>query len=167
MELLIGCGHDRRKLIRLPNQGDSWHSLVTLDHNPDVSPMVVADLEKIDLPFPDSTFDEIHAYQVLEHTGKQGDAAFFFRQFDEFARILKVGGMFFAACPSYKSQWAWGDPSHTRVLTAGTISFLDRERYNEGSSRTDFRHLFISNWEIVAVEEGDENLIFVLKLRSK
>lgn len=89
-ELLIGCGSDLRKKLTADGTKE-WTCLVTLDycerHNPDV----VWDLNNIPLPFDDNTFDEIHAYEVLEHTGTQGDYKFFFKQFEEFWRLLKPG----------------------------------------------------------------------------
>ena len=77
-ELLLGAGHDRQKRIWL--QDDSkFKNLVTLDINPDAKPSVIFDLELITLPFKSDLFDEIHAYEVLEHVGRQGDWRFFLR----------------------------------------------------------------------------------------
>ena len=76
-ELLIGAGHSREKRIWL-KEYSQFQNLVTLDINPDCKPSVVADLNCwTDLPFKADTFDEIHAYEVLEHVGKQGDWRFF------------------------------------------------------------------------------------------
>src|SRR5215831_67169 len=87
MELLIGCGKNHTKKLTRPGH-EEWRELVTLDINPDHKPNVLHDLENLPLPFADDHFDEIHAYEVLEHVGKQGDYRFFFRQFEDFWRIL-------------------------------------------------------------------------------
>ena len=71
-ELLIGCGSEHSK--RLTIDGSTiFDNPTTLDINPDHNPDLVFDLMQITLPFEDNTFDEIHAYEVLEHTGAQGD----------------------------------------------------------------------------------------------
>jgi len=75
-ELLIGAGHDRTKRVWLQD-ADKFRNLVTLDINPDAKPSVIFDLELITLPFKANLFDEIHAYEVLEHVGRQGDLRFF------------------------------------------------------------------------------------------
>jgi hypothetical protein len=67
MELLIGCGNSRN------NQVGEWTELVTIDHDPNCGADVVHDLEQYPWPFDDDTFDETHAYCVLEHLGRQGD----------------------------------------------------------------------------------------------
>jgi hypothetical protein len=77
MELLIGAGHDRGKRVWLQDASE-FTNLITLDINPDVKPSVVFDLEVTNLPFKANLFSEIHAYEVLEHVGKQGDWRFFF-----------------------------------------------------------------------------------------
>ena len=105
-ELLIGCGSNIDKRLALENHF-GWGNLVTLDINPDHNPDVVWDLEKLPLPFEDNEFDEIHAYEVLEHTGSQGDYKFFFAQFHEFWRILKKDGVLFVTCPLWNGKWAW------------------------------------------------------------
>ena len=108
-ELLIGCGSTRRKNY-FPSGDPNWHDLTTLDINPDHKPDIVWDLNKIPLPFDDNVFDEIHAYEVLEHTGRQGDHKFFFAQFTDFWRILKSNGYLIASVPFWASPWAWADP---------------------------------------------------------
>jgi predicted SAM-dependent methyltransferase len=128
-QLLIGCGskHDKR----LTSDGTTdWGELITLDYNSDHAPDVVWDLMSLPLPFEDNTFDEIHAYEVLEHTGSQGDYKFFFAQFSEFWRILKNNGKLLVTCPSRHSEWALGDPSHTRILQKEQLVFLDQEQYH-------------------------------------
>ena len=79
-ELLIGCGSSHRKNLTFDGTYE-WSNLTTLDYNSDHNPDIVHDLCKFPLPFEDNVFDEIHAYEVLEHTGQQGDYKFFFEQF--------------------------------------------------------------------------------------
>lgn len=139
---------------------------MTLDHNADHQPDVVHDLEQLPYPFEDETFDEVHAYEVLEHLGRQGDWRTFFAQFAELYRILKPGGFLAATCPSYRSMWAWGDPSHTRVITSGTLAFLDQDEYARQVGRTpmsDFRFIWKGDLETLWVEEDHEALRFVLQ----
>lgn len=115
---------------------------------------------------PDHLFDEIHAYEVLEHIGMQGDYKTFFAQFTELYRILKPGGLLYATCPSWCSPWAWGDPSHTRVITAGTLAFLSQAEYARQVGITpmsDFRNVYLADFETVYLHEDSETLMFVLR----
>jgi len=165
VELLIGCGSNRDK--KLVVDGISkWDHLVTLDNNVDHHPDVVYDLNECSLPFKDNTFDEIHAYDVLEHTGKQGDWKFFFNQFTDFWRVLKPGGYLCAIVPSVKSMWAWGDPSHTRVIPACSLTFLFQAEYKKQVGITpmsDFRFCYKADFEPVLIEENNEISAFVLR----
>ena len=141
MELLLGCGSSRVKQLSYGGRAE-WSALTTLDHNADHAPDVVHDLESFPLPFADDTFDECHAYCVLEHLGRQGDWRFFFAQWSDFWRVLKPGGVFCGIVPHPSSPWAWGDPSHTRVIPPQSIAFLDQAQYTEQVGRTamsDFR----------------------------
>ena len=89
MELLIGAGNNRDKKITFKDIPSEWSGeLVTLDIDPECNPDIIHDLNDLPMPFDDDMFDEIHAYEVLEHTGRQGDWLFFFNQFSEFWRIL-------------------------------------------------------------------------------
>ncbi len=162
-ELLIGCGHDRRRLLCIDGS-KGWNNLITLDINPRVNPDVVHDLDALPYPFLDGEFDEIHAYEVLEHCGRQGDWRFFFAQFDEFYRILKPGGLFYATVPSWDSVHAWADPGHTRIINEGTLVFLDRSKYGQPNSpMTDYRDSFVCDFEAVAAEHRDQRFIFCLR----
>lgn len=169
MELLLGCGsaRDRRLVV---NGQRGWSKLVTLDHNADHSPDVVHDLEDLPWPFADDTFDEVHAYEVLEHLGRQGDWRSFFAHFSELWRILKPGGYLAATTPSWKSLWAWGDPSHTRIISSGSLVFLSQEQYRAQVGKTamsDFRFCYQADFRAIWVdmkgEESGEGFQFVLQ----
>ncbi len=115
-ELMIGCGNRRGRILQVDGH-DTWNELVTLDVDPACHPDHVHDLNELPLPFPDEDFDEIHAYEVLEHVGRQGDFRFFFAQFADFWRVLRPDGALMGSCPALRSAWLWGDPGHTRVIT--------------------------------------------------
>lgn len=164
-ELLIGCGSSRDKRIHVPGNNE-WSNLVTLDINPDHQPDVVWDLHNLPLPFEDNTFDEIHAYEVLEHVGAQGDYKTFFAQFTEFHRILKPQGKFCATVPTPTSPWAWGDPSHTRIFAKEWLTFLRQKSYEEQVGKTslsDFRYIYKADYEILMAHEHKDTFLFVLE----
>lgn len=167
-ELLVGCGSDRRKKISLFGNTD-WDDLVTLDVNPDHRPDIVHDLESLPLPFGDNEFDEVHAYEVLEHVGRQGDWRFFFAQWTDFWRILKPDGYFCGTVPLPWSVWAWGDPSHTRVLPKECLVFLDQDAYKQvgQTPMSDFRFVWKGDLKTVHIEETTDHLLFVLQAKNK
>lgn len=116
-------------------------------------------------------WDEIHAYQVLEHLGQQGDAHAFLAQFAELWRILKPGGYLVAEVPSRKSAWLWGDPSHRRVICHESLSFLDQQQYIlqcDGPERTrtamsDFRNLYRADFQLIQQVDNGVDFAFVLQ----
>ena len=164
-ELLIGCGSNHSK--RLATDGTKgWDNLTTLDYNATHKPTVVWDLMNLPLPFNDREFDEIHAYEVLEHLGQQGDYKLFFAQFSEFWRLLKPNGHFLATCPSRNSVWALGDPSHTRIMQLEQLVFLSQEEYRKQVGKTpmsDFRNIYRADFKVVFQEDDGETIQFVLK----
>ena len=185
-QLLLGCG---AKSVKRINGETPWTELVRLDINPEhVSPdnpeskaeyvvqNIWFDLEAISedtddpsrrlLPWAADHFDEIHAYEVLEHIGDQGDYRKFFAQFTEFYRVLKPGGLFFATVPHWKAMWAWGDPSHRRIINNGTITFLQQSEYRKQVGNTalsDFRYLYKADFSVEYSSENDNLYAFVLK----
>lgn len=165
-DLLIGCGNDRRKKVTIPLIKTEWSYLTTLDIDPSTKPDIVHDLNVLPYPFADNQFDEIHAYEVLEHCGRQGDWRFFFDQFTEFWRILKPNGYFVATVPMWDSKWTWGDPGHTRVINEGSLIFLSQSEYEKQvgkTAMTDYRHWFKADFEIVSIAEHVDTFAFFLR----
>ncbi len=168
MELLIGCGQRREKILH--NGTREWTHLVTLDIDPTHNPDIVHDLNALPYPFAENTFDEIHAYEVLEHCGRQGDAVYFFAQFTEFHRILKPGGFLCGTVPRHDREWAWGDPGHTRVFIPQTFLFLSQREYQERVGKTpmsDYRSMYKADFETTYLKTGDSTLYFVLKAQKE
>jgi SAM-dependent methyltransferase len=165
MELLVGAGASRIKKIATPDNPD-WKELVTLDMDDRHKPDVLHDLTKLPLPFRDDTFDEIHAYEVLEHTGQQGDWRFFLDQWAEFWRIMKPNGWFCGTSPMPNSPWAWGDPGHTRIISKESFIFLNQPQYKVQvgvTPMTDYRFCFKADFEPVHIEEKGNTFIYVLQ----
>ena len=171
-ELILGCGSrkdEKRKAVHFEAINPVYSDPVTLDIMPEHKPDVVWDLDVLPLPFKDNEFDEIHAYEVLEHCGRQGDWKFFFAQFTEFWRILKPGGYFCASTPMWDCQWAWGDPGHTRIISPHSLMFLDQQFYAEQSGKTaasDYRPFYKGDFEILGKMEKDVNFFFVLRAKK-
>jgi predicted SAM-dependent methyltransferase len=169
----MGSGSSRDRRIAVNGKRD-WTKLVTLDSNPDHKPNVVHDLESLPWPFEDNSFQELHGYEIWEHLGRQGDARSFFAHFSEAYRILAPGGFLVATCPSYRSMWAFGDPSHTRVITSGSLVFLDQQQYQiqvdtpeTRTAMSDFRQIWKGDFRAVWVnlkgEEDGSGFSFVLQ----
>jgi SAM-dependent methyltransferase len=134
----MGCGERK---VRLDEVG--------LDIIPPCD--VLWDLNNHPLPFEDNEFDEIHAYHVLEHIGRQGDWKFFFEEWTEYHRILKPGGIFKGSVPYFKSVWALGDPGHVRVFPDTYFTFLQQAAYKDQVGRTgmaDYRSVWKGNFDV-------------------
>jgi predicted SAM-dependent methyltransferase len=164
-ELLIGCGSRTKKDLVFDNRKE-FENLVRLDINSDHKPDVVWDLTKHPLPFSDNEFDEIHAYEVLEHLAYQGDFKFFFAEFSEYARILKPGGLFLASVP--RGIWLWGDPSHRRVIQDETLVFLNQDEYEQVgiTNMSDFRNIYKANFKKVYANSNEHKFFFILENRK-
>lgn len=159
MELLLGAGSNRSKKLHDENGQKDWSDLITLDierrHNPDV----IWDLNEHPWPFVDNLFDEIHAYHVLEHLGRQGDLKSFFADFYEIWRILKPNGKLFAVVPSWADVSALGDPGHARIINEMTLGFLSQANYARDVGKTvmaDYRALWSGDFDYDYKAQGWE-----------
>lgn len=186
-ELLLGCGFARQKLLGPPGDNLQWKCVVTLDINPKCRPDILCDLNGwtidsdectghglnyITLPITapsiiESSFDEVHAYEVLEHLGSQGDAVSFFNTFSNIHRVLKPGGHLFATVPSRYSPWLWGDPSHRRAILKESLIFLDQAQVTAnrkaGSPMSDFSDLWTRNFRIISSTDNHSFHMFCLR----
>lgn len=167
--LLLGSGSSHGKRIKFPGSPEADfadYDLVKVDIDPDVNPDLVWDLDVLPYPWKDAEFDEIHAYEVLEHCGTQGDGKFFFAQFAEFYRVLKPDGFMCISVPMWDSDQAWGVPDHKRVLPANVFGFLDPTYYeNLGKpGYADYRKwLKSTNFRPVGINQQADNLYVVLQ----
>lgn len=163
-ELLIGCGSSRIKQLVYGGRSE-WGGLTTLDHNDHHKPDVVHDMESLPLPFDDDSFDEIHAYECLEHVGRQGDWRFFFAQWSDFWRLLKPDGIFLATCPAPSSPWAWGDPSHTRIIGPECLVFLTQPNYAQvgKTPMSDFRFCYRADFDLLHSRINGDRFEFALR----
>lgn len=167
--LILGAGNRPSRALRLVGEKFEWQPLegevVRLDMDEGCKPDVVWTLGTW-LPFhKNGVFDEIHAYEILEHVGKQGDWRGFFYEFAEYWRVLKPGGKLIGTVPRWDSEWAWGDPGHTRVITPGTLAFLSQAEYARQIGKTpmtDYRSVWTRDFGIESLVLGEGHLYFVL-----
>lgn len=175
-ELLLGCGRSRQKMVLAPGTDSTWRGLVTLDINPRVEPDVVLDLEGERLVgntmtpgrFGAEAFDEVHAYEVLEHLGAQGDVVAFFYVFFEIWQVLKPGGYLCGTVPSRFSPWLWGDPGHRRAILPESLHFLHRPFYAQcdlerPTSASDYRGIWHGDFDILRSDDDHTLHRFVLQ----
>lgn len=166
-ELLLGSGRRKHKLLKVAKEdGFEFNDVTTVDINSEVHPDIVMDLSSTKWWLDSDTYDEVHAYDILEHIGVQGDWATFFGQFSEIWRVLKPGGHLLAIVPMWNSLWAWGDPGHTRVISNASLSFLSQNHYSAQigvSPMTDYRHIYKADFEPVWHMEDGERFLFVRK----
>ncbi len=163
MELLVGCGSSHSKKIACDGNPE-WDNLITLDHNPLHNPDYLHDLNE-PLPFDDDLFDELHAYEVLEHLGSIGDYKAFFSQFSDYWRVLRNGGLLCAAVPAIDSVWLFGDPSHTRVITKEQLTFLNQPAYDQVGTTpmSDFRDIYKADFDTLHAENKCGTFMFILQ----
>lgn len=162
--LLLGAGNNRKLKMGVGNI-PAPETVITLDMDVNSRPDIVWDLENKPWPIEGNSFDQIHAYEVLEHLGRQGDWRGFFDDFAEIYRILKPGGYLVFSCPLPESVWAWGDPGHTRIVSLESLTFLDQDNYAQVGTTpmTDYRDYWKGNLKYVAHQKTEHNLFAILQ----
>ena len=130
MRLNIGCG-------RQPLAG-----AVNLDVSDRVGADVVHDLNCTPWPFPADTFEEVHAYDVLEHLH---DVV---RTLEEIHRICRRGATVHVTVPHFSSANAFTDVTHRHwfayrsfdpFATEHDLSFYSHVRFRPRAARINFQ----------------------------
>lgn len=167
--LLVGCGYDRRKKVALASDQDWRGKLIRVDMNPRCEPDIICDLSKIPLPFADNEFDDIGAYDFLEHVGQQGDWRGYFDEMSEYHRILAPGGTFGILVPI--GDDALADPGHTRFFGPNHFAFLNQKWYEgqikDGHAVTDYRWYWKKNFDVVFMENVAGHHLAVMLRKDK
>lgn len=169
--LLVGCGNNHAKQVIFDGQSEWTGDLVKLDMYPDCGADVVWDMDetavhKKPLPFDDGVFDEIGAYNCMEHWGRQGDWRGWFYEMGEYWRILKSGGLMGVLVPIGGDALA--DPGHTRFFQANYFGFLSQIFYERNEVKatcfTDYRWAWKLNFDVLYLKEiGGHHLAVVLR----
>jgi len=83
------------------------------------------------IPFPDSYFESISAYDFIEHIPRNihdfntGHSYFpFIFLMNEIYRVLKPNGIFYAVTPVYPHQKTFADPTHINFITQDTHTYF-------------------------------------------
>ena len=85
------------------------------------------------IPYPDSHFDSVSAYDFLEHIPRvlpgtaAGTTCFpFVELMNEIWRVLAPGGRLYACTPAYPHPAAFQDPTHVNILTRDSHLYFTR-----------------------------------------
>ncbi len=83
------------------------------------------------IPYPDSSFDSVSAFDFLEHVPRvfptvdgRGTRLPFVELMDEIHRVLRPGGRFYAVTPAYPRLEAFVDPTHVNFITDETARYF-------------------------------------------
>jgi hypothetical protein len=70
-------------------------------------------------------------------------------------------------CPSRHSPWAWGDPSHKRLIQPENFVFLVQPEYARQVGKTpmsDFRYVYQADFDCLKM--SDDNVVFSFILKA-
>jgi len=123
MRLNLGCG-------KKPIDGS-----INLDVSADVGADVVHDLNETPWPFVNDTFEEIHAYDVLEHVHDVVIAL------EEIHRIARPGAVLHVTVPHFSCANAFTDVTHRHWFGWRSFDVFDSDSELAHYSRARFKRL--------------------------
>jgi len=92
-----------------------------------------ANLSLQPIPWPDSHFGSVSAYDFIEHVPRilptadgRGTRFPFIELMNEVWRVLAPGGLFYASTPAYPHAAAFQDPTHVNIITIETHKYFTR-----------------------------------------
>ena len=105
--LNLGCGRKHRA------------GAVNLDRTPASNPDVVHDLDVTPWPFADNRFDQVYAFDVIEHLADVVAAM------EELHRICRNGASIEISVPHFSSGNAFTDPTHRHFFSRFSFDYFD------------------------------------------
>ena len=154
----IGCGNNPKNLFQCKKVlGLDLVENIELD-------IIKCHLGFQRIPFDDSRFDYVTAYDVLEHIPKSGDSpdglhAPFIFLMNEVYRVLKPGGLFVSLTPVYPYLGAFQDPTHNNIMTSKTL-----ELYFSNKKFPIAEHYGIqTNYEILYQKLHEQHLLSFMR----
>lgn len=109
----------RTRILNLGSGPKKMTGAVNVDVVDSTRPESVHDLNVRPWPLDTAAFDEIHAYDVLEHVH---DVVAFM---EEVHRVCAPEGVVHITVPHFSSGNAWRDPTHRRAFTHDTLLYFD------------------------------------------
>lgn len=97
---------------------------IGIDRQQHSRPDVVADLNRYPYPFKESSADEIHLDNVLEHLD---DVV---ATMEELHRIARHSALVRIVVPYFRSRWAAVDPTHRHQFSASSMTYFERHHPN-------------------------------------
>ena len=157
----LGCGSEIRNPFGAKNT-------FGLEIEPKIESLSIkkCDLGIEKIPFNDSFFEVISAFDLIEHIprvaylGNEKKFPFIFLM-NEIFRCLKINGIFFSVTPSYPHSAAFHDPTHVNFITSRTFEYFcsdENKPYAE-------RYGFTGNFQIIKQGWDGQNLVTLMKKR--
>jgi len=121
----VGCGSKPRN----PFNCEKLYGVDIIDQVVDSFDYRKCNIVLDKLPFEDSTFDSLSAYDFLEHIPRfaviGNETQFPFINFmNEAYRVLKNDGVFYAITPVYPRIEAFSDPTHINIISKKTHRYF-------------------------------------------
>ncbi len=121
----IGCGSNPRN----PFNYDELYGVDIIEQSVTNFNYTQCNVIFDNLPFEDSTFDSVSAFDFLEHIPRtatiNNQGMFpFIHVMNEIYRVLKPDGRFYAITPAYPRVEAFVDPTHVNFITKKTHAYF-------------------------------------------
>lgn len=162
----VGCGQDPRN----PFDCDELHGVDIVDKKMGIDFYYKkSNVILENLPYQDSYFDSISAYDFIEHIPRfaiiNGHTTFPFINFmNEVYRVLKPGGVFYAVTPFFPRMEAFTDPTHINFITKKTHTYFTLPNLSGSIYGFNGKFEIIKVKKVKASQVGKENSLWIVRL---